>query len=132
MSDTAVKIKEYFPAGIAVRNPDTSVSIVPDKKYAFNEGLLEFLEINQKIMRQALASLQPVTDVFEHGGTAYAVLQNVQGITLSDFLVRNGGTLKWEQARALLLPLIDNVDSHHSKEAGDEVLRVERFAQAEA
>jgi serine/threonine-protein kinase len=109
MSDTAVKIKEYFPAGIAVRNPDTSVSIVPEKKYAFNEGLLEFLEINQKIMRQALASLLPVTDVFEHGGTAYAVLQNVQGITLSDFLVRNGGTLKWEQARALLLPLIDTI-----------------------
>ena len=32
----------------------------------------------------------------------------------------------------LLLPSIDDVDSAHGKEAGDEVLRVEGFAQAEA
>ncbi len=109
VNDAIVKIKEYFPVGIAIRNPDTSVSIDPDKKYAFNEGLLEFLEINRLIMKQSLASLQVVNDVFEHGGTAYVVYQNIQGITLSDFLARNGGTLKWEQARALLLPLIDTI-----------------------
>ncbi len=110
-NDAIVKIKEYFPAGIAVRNPDTSVSMLTDKKYVFNEGLLEFLEINRKIMRQSLASLQEVEDVFEYNGTAFVVYQNIQGITLADFLTRNGGTLKWEQARALLLPLIDTVKS---------------------
>jgi serine/threonine-protein kinase len=108
-TDAIVKIKEYFPVGIAVRNPDVSVSMVADKKYAFNEGLLEFLEINQKIMKQPMASLQEVNDVFEYNGTAYVVYQNIQGITLADFLTRNGGTLKWEQARALLLPLIDAI-----------------------
>lgn len=108
-TDTVVRIKEYFPVGVATRNPDTSVSIVPDKKYAFNEGLLEFLEVNRKLMKQSLPSLQEVNDVFEYGGTAYVVYQNIQGITLSDFLVRNGGTLKWEQARALFLPLIDTI-----------------------
>ncbi len=108
-NDAIVKIKEYFPMGIAVRNPDTSVSMLTDKKYVFNEGLLEFLEINRKIMSQSLASLQEVEDVFEYNGTAFVVYQNIQGITLADFLTRNGGTLKWEQARALLLPLIDTV-----------------------
>lgn len=109
VTDSVVRIKEYFPVGIAVRNPDTSVSILPDKKYVFNEGLIEFLEINRQIMKQSLASLPEVNDVFECGGTAYAVYKNVQAITLSDFLTRNGGTLKWEQARALLLPLIDTI-----------------------
>lgn len=108
-TDSVVRIKEYFPVGIAVRNPDTSVSILPDKKYVFNEGLIEFLEINRQIMKQSLASLPEVKDVFECGGTAYAVYKNIQAITLSDFLTRNGGTLKWEQARALLLPLIDTI-----------------------
>ncbi len=108
-TENAVKIKEYFPLSVAVRNPDTSVSIADGKKYVFNEGLLEFLEINRNIMEQSLASLLEVKSVFEWGGTAYAIFENIQGITLRDFLDRNGGTLKWEQARALLLPLIDTV-----------------------
>ncbi len=108
-TDTVVKIKEYFPLGAAVRNPDTSVAIAEGKKYVFNEGLLEFLEINRNIMSQSLSSLVGCYSVFESGGTAYAILENVQGITLRDFLDRNGGTLKWEQARALLLPLIDTI-----------------------
>ncbi len=108
-TDSIVKIKEYFPLGVAVRNPDTSVTIAEGKKYVFNEGLLEFLDINRNIMGQSLSSLVCVNDVFEWSGTAYAVLENVQGITLRDFLDRNGGILKWEQARALLLPLIDTI-----------------------
>lgn len=108
-TDSAVKIKEYFPVGIAMRNPDTSVSITADKKYVFNEGLLEFLEINRIIMSKELPSLQEIEDVFELNGTAYTVYHNIQGITLSDFLERNGGILRWEQARALLLPLIDTI-----------------------
>ncbi len=108
-TDSAVKIKEYLPLGIAVRNPDATVSIVADKKYVFNEGLLEFLEINRTIMSKQLPSLQEVEDVFETNCTAYTVYHNIQGIPLSDFLERNGGTLKWEQARALVLPLIDTI-----------------------
>ena len=60
-----------------------------------------------------MPSLVPVIDVFEENGTAFAVMQNVQGATLSDFLSRNGGTLKWEQARALFLPLIDTIKGMH-------------------
>ncbi|MBQ4120240.1 MAG: PASTA domain-containing protein [Clostridia bacterium] len=108
-NNNSVKIKEYFPLGIAFRNPDATVSILPDKKYVFNEGLLEFIEIGRVIMGKSLSALQEVEDVFEASGTAYTVYHNIQGITLSDFLNRNGGVLKWEQARALLLPLIDTV-----------------------
>ena len=108
-TDLVVEIKEYFPLGNAVRNPDATVSIVSDKKYVFNEGLLEFLEINRTIMNKKLPALQDIEAVFEANGTAYTIYHTIQGITLEDFLERNGGTLKWEQARALLLPLIDTV-----------------------
>ena len=61
-TDSIVKVKEYFPLGAAVRNPDTSVSILQEKKYVFNEGLLEFLEINRKIMEQSLTAMLQVND----------------------------------------------------------------------
>ncbi len=108
-SDTIIDIKEYFPDGFAHRNPDKTVSIKPDGKYTFNEGLMEFIEINRRIMNSDLPSLIPVTDVFEENGTVYAVSKNIPGISLEEFLNKNGNSLKWEQARALLLPLIDTI-----------------------
>lgn len=108
-SDTIIKIKEYFPLGFAHRNPDKTVSIVSGGEYTFNEGLLEFKEINCNIMGSELPSLVPVNDVFEENGTVYAIEASIPSITLDDFLNRNGGTLKWEQARALFLPLIDTI-----------------------
>lgn len=108
-AEIAVNIKEYFPINFANRNPDKTVSMVKGGEYTFNEGLMEFAEINRAIMHSTLSSLIPVTSVFEENGTIYAVSSVVQGITLESFLERNGGTLKWEQARALFLPLIDTI-----------------------
>ncbi len=112
-NDSIVQIREYFPAGVAKRNPDKTVSMLKGKEYTFNEGLLEFLEINKTIKSSDLPSLVPVIEIFEENGTAFAIMQNIQGVTLSDFLSRNGGTLKWEQARALFLPLIDTIKGMH-------------------
>lgn len=104
-----IKIKEYFPRGFARRNPDTTVSIADDGKYIFNEGLLEFIEINRSVMASTLPALIQIYDTFEENGTAYAVMEYISGITLEEFLEKNGGTLKWEQARPLFLPVIDTV-----------------------
>lgn len=113
LNDVIVQIREYFPTGVAKRNPDKTVSMLKGKEYTFNEGLLEFLEINKAIKGSDLPSLIPVVEVFEENGTAFSVMQNIQGVTLSTFLSRNGGTLKWEQARALFLPLIDTIKGMH-------------------
>lgn len=107
--DTAVSIREYFPAGFAERNPDKTVSIISGGEYIFNEGLMEFMEINREISSSELPALIPVLSVFEENGTVYAVSQSFATITMAEFLQRNGGTLKWEQARPLFLPLIDTV-----------------------
>lgn len=105
----AVSIKEYFPLNVAVRNPDKTVSVVNGKDFAYNEGLMEFLELNGKLKTVEAPALVPIFAVFEENGTAYSVSSVVNGITLTDFLERNGGKLRWEQARPLFLPLIDTV-----------------------
>lgn len=108
-SNKIINIKEYFPTGLAHRNPDKTVSMVKGNEYLFNEGLLEFKEIKGNIMTAELPALIPVTDVFEENGTVYAIESKIAGITLGEFLEKNGGVLKWEQARALFLPLIDTI-----------------------
>ena len=104
-----VEIKEYFPRGFAHRNPDKTVAMIKGGEYTFNEGLMEFAEINGNIMGSELPSLVQVLSVFEENGTIYAITAHILGITLERFLQKNGGALKWEQARALFLPLIDTV-----------------------
>lgn len=115
--DTVVNIREYFPKGAAERNDDNTVKIVKGNEFTFNEGIMNFLELNRKLQKLGnLPALCPVAEVFEDNGTAYSITKSVQGITLREFLVRNGGNLKWEQARPLFLPLITTAASLH--EAG--------------
>lgn len=114
-SDTAVHIKEYYPKGISVRNPDKTVSVISGNEFYFNEGLMDFIEINKKLIATELQSIIPVLTVFEENGTVYAVTPIVSGITLNSFLDKNGGSLRWEQARPLFLPLIDTLKGLHEQ-----------------
>lgn len=108
-NDSIVSVREYFPVGAAKRNPDKTVLMVKGCEYTFNEGLMEFMEINRKLSSERLTAVFEVLSVFEENGTAYAVSRNVTCITLREFLTRNGGTLSWEQAKPLFMPLIDTV-----------------------
>ncbi len=112
--DIAVSIREYFPMGIALRNPDRTVSMMPEKKYSFNEGLLDFLTLNRKLEELTLPALTKGFASFEENGTAYAIRSATVGKTLEEFLTRNGGSLKWEQARPLFLPLLDTLLELHA------------------
>lgn len=113
-SDTIVNIREYFPSGAAVRNEDGTVSIAPENAFVFNEGIINFLDLQNNLKKLTdLPSLMPIIEVFEHGGTAYSISKAVTGITLREFLVRNGGSLQWKQARPLFLPLITTVAGLH-------------------
>lgn len=115
--DAIVNIREYYPKGAANRNADGTVQIAVGSEFTFNEGIMSFLELNRKIASLVgLPSLFTTVEVFEEGGTAYNITKAVQGITLREFLIRNGGDLKWEQARPLFLPLITTVAALH--EAG--------------
>lgn len=112
-TDTQIYVTEYFPLGVAVRNPDYTISMLDDNKFTFNEGLMQFLELGKFLQGSELASITPVSDIFEENGSAYSVSPIITGITLEDFLERNGGNLKWEQVRPLFLPLIDTLITLH-------------------
>lgn len=114
LCNSIVNVREYFPKGAASRNGDGSVSIVTGNEFTFNEGIMNFLELNLKLAKlNDVPALLETVEVFETNGTAYAVTKHVQGITLREFLIRNGGNLKWEQARPLFLPLITTVAAMH-------------------
>lgn len=111
--NSIVNIREYFPKGNAKRNPDKTVSIVKGCEYPFNEGLMDFIEINKILISLQNPCIVSATAVFEENGTVYAIFKSIPSITLREFLTRNGGTLKWEQVKPLFVSLIDAVKSLH-------------------
>lgn len=112
--NSPVIIREFFPCDIAIRVSDGSVTIKQDCSYAFNNGLMEFMDISDKLLGLSdLPCLFKTLDSFELNGTAYRISEAVSGISLMEFLLRNGGSITWDQARPLFLPLITTLNGLH-------------------
>ncbi len=107
VTEAVVKINEYFPAGLCTRLTDGSVAINPEANYVYNEGIMNFIELNKKLGSLSdVSALYRMIDIFEINQTAYAISEYLPGITLKEFLIRNGGVLTWDQVRPLFLPLV--------------------------
>lgn len=115
-SNAIVNITEYFPFGLSSRSADRlTVTPAENMGLAFNSGLSEFMELHTNLSKiEGATALIPVIDVFESNGTVYSVSSIVSGITLKDFLIRNGGVIKWEQVRLLIMPLLNSLAILHS------------------
>lgn len=114
VTEAVVKITEYFPAELCTRNSDISVAINGDSAYVYNEGIMKFIELHKTLAGLSeLSAVYRIIDIFEINNTAYSVAEHLQGITLKEFLIRNGGVLTWEQVRPLYLPLINALHTLH-------------------
>ncbi len=114
----AVNIREYFPIGVAQRDPKMlTVSPAEGKEKVFSEYLQSFTELWRKLMRlNGLSALIKVNNIIEGGGTCYAITENIDGITLREHLLRNNssGYISWEKARPMLMPVLSTLGTLHN------------------
>ena len=116
-NDCAVRIREFYPEKIVVRDEDgVKLTVSTDNDLLFTQYLGEFIGLAKKLEDCAdLNNMFKVIDVFEENGTAYYVTENAKTITLREFLLRNGGLLTWDQFKPLVTPVISTLSSLHSK-----------------
>lgn len=110
-----VNIREFFPAGLCERDVDgQSVLMLSGNEFSYNDALTKFIELSRELFRlNELPALFDVLDVRESNNTAYRITRAIPGISLREFLMRNGGVLKWDQARSLFAPLISSISALH-------------------
>ena len=114
--DIPVAIKEYLPADLAMREQDMSVLPKSSGDEAdFQWGLDRFLDEARVMARFKHPNIVQVQHFFQAHGTAYIVMEYVEGETLSDFLKRRG-TLTESELKNILLPLLAGLIEVH--EAG--------------
>ena len=116
-SRESVNIREYFPEGIARRDEKTLCVSADEADFKlFNECLQSFIEMWRKLMRlSGLSALIKVQDILEGNGTCYVITENIDGITLREYLLRNNiGYISWEKARPLLMPVLSTLGTLHA------------------
>ena len=111
--DKAVAIKEYLPDDLAVRKPDLSVIAKSSQAKAdYAWGLNSFMQEARTLARFQHPNLVQVHRFFEAHGTAYIVMDYVEGETLSAYLKRHG-KLNEGELKAILLPILDGLEEVH-------------------
>lgn len=111
-----VAIKELFWRNHSVRN----VAVSPEVMLSQAQDVMIFQEQKERFLREArilrdfsrLSGIVHVIDYFETNGTAYIVMERVEGETLSSILSR-GDVLDAEDLFRRALPLIESLDKIH-------------------
>ncbi len=89
-SGRRVAIKEYFPVQCC-RREGTRVLPSPGKESLYQGGIKSFLEEARLLhSRQGLPNVVHVLNFFEAGGTAYLVMEYLEGVTLQQKIASNG------------------------------------------
>ncbi|MEM7253245.1 MAG: protein kinase [Pseudomonadota bacterium] len=109
-----VAIKEYFPAQLATRLPDSSVSSSTSRLgETYNWGLKGFVEEAKRLFPIRHPNIVQVHSVFEENNTAYMVMDYHEGQTLADELERAQPAFSEQELLELVLPLVDGLGVLH-------------------
>lgn len=113
-----VAIKEYYPAELAGRTMDgCSVAIHSEERAeTFAYGKAQFLEEARTLARFLdNPYVVRIHNYFEENGTGYFTMEYVEGPGLDKYMAPFGGRLGVQEAKHLLLPLMEAMDEVHDK-----------------
>lgn len=118
ITGTKVKIREYMPENLASRekgNPQVKANAGSEIQYKSLK--MDFMDLAKNLVKlNSLSEVEHINDTFEANNTFYIVYEFIEGMTLSEFLKKNGGYLSWEDTKQLFMPLLSCVNAIHTSE----------------
>lgn len=111
-----VAIKEYFPSGFVARssNGATVTPFTGSSTDYYGNGIEKFLNEARSLARfHNLDGIVEVRDFFRENGTAYIVMEFVEGENLRTALERRGGKIPAVEVMALMMPLVSSLAKVH-------------------
>ena len=115
--EISVAVKEFLPSGIALRESDRYTMTVssPEEQPKFDNGASKFMDEARLLAKlRDVPNIVSVQDYFRENNTAYFVMEYVEGVDLMKYTQMHGGTLSFEEARRLILPVIDSLAHVHA------------------
>lgn len=112
-----VAIKEYLPGEFSTRVPgQTEVSVFSgEKEEQFQKGVDKFVDEAKRLAKfQNLEHIVQIYDAFQENGTAYIVMEYLEGETLKEKLQREG-KVSVEEAIRLVVPVAKALNEVHKE-----------------
>jgi len=109
-------VKEYLPHGVAARTTgDTTVRpFSAQARQDYEWGLEKFLDEARTLARfQQTPGIASVRNFFRANGTAYLVMEYLDGITLATFLDQNNGRLPFQTVVNVMAPVMEALSQVH-------------------
>lgn len=110
-------IKEFFMRGISQRDDNnTTVSVSnTDNRETFASQLEKFKKEARRLRKLNNEHIVRVHDLFEENGTAYYVMDYIDGENLSDRMKRTGNPLSEAEVMQLLPQILDALQAAHKE-----------------
>lgn len=115
---TRLAVKEFMPNGVAGRGGGmTEVIAYSDHTRAeFEWGLERFLEEARTLKKfKNFPGIVSIDTAFRDNGTAYLVMEYLDGSTLEDFLKARAGRIPFETAADIMLPVMRALTAVHAE-----------------
>ncbi len=110
-----VCIKELYIEGINQRAGEQVTLTETKKEFSWTYFIGNFKREAQKIAEFRHSNIVSVSSVFEANGTAYYVMEYVEGENLKEYLHRLGRPFTEEEIKPIAAQIFDAVDAVHSK-----------------
>jgi serine/threonine protein kinase len=111
-----VAVKEFFPDTMATRTQATVTAFAGDSEEGFSYGKECFLQEAETLAEFiGNPNIVRVHTYFEENGTAYFVMDFIEGTSFDAYLKERGGRISYEEAERILLPVMDALAAVHSK-----------------
>lgn len=115
---TKAAVKEFFPETMVTRQTEElEVRTYTDERLDnFRFGMASFLD-EAKMLAQFKENphIVGVQKYFEENGTAYFVMDYIEGIDFKTFIQKSGGKLSWEEVWRIMSPIMEALDAVHRK-----------------
>lgn len=110
-----VTIKEYLPITLtAERTAESTLRPKTGSEVLFKTTRMDFADLYHSIQRITPANgLEAVLDVVEANNSVYAILENLGGTPLDQWLENHPGTIRPDDACAMLQPVFEGVAAMH-------------------
>lgn len=111
-----VAVKEFFPDSLAYREMTTVISYPGERAENYEYGKENFLQ-EAKTLAEFIGceNIVRIYSYFEENGTAYFVMEYIEGVSFDNYLKDMGGKISCDEAKNILVPIMEALAIVHSK-----------------
>ena len=115
-----VIICEFLPMGLFSREEGSvEIKINYENRLAYNKLKDDFINYYRILCElRDLSALMKVHNIFEENNTVYVVEENEDLIPFEEYVERSSGSLEWDIARPLFMPVISALEALHKRGVG--------------